>query len=179
MRKIWFRAKRSDNGEWVEGYYIGVSKNSTAWINTLRPTCTTKDLDNPHMIHAPMYPEEVDCNYSIDINTLGEYTGANDGNNQMIFEGDIIQFGVHKLIVYWNEENYQWAAKKIKGYDVIHYNPMFPREQHWNSIDLGWIDVEAITTGKITTVVIGNVFDNLDLIEDNTKQSESDFSWEF
>ena len=66
MREILFRGKRTDTGEWVEGFYIPL-----------------KDGGNPieHYIYgkAKVIPE-----------TVGQYVGK-DKNGNRIFEGDIVE----------------------------------------------------------------------------------------
>ena len=157
-------------GDWVYGVPIPVQHNThpTNFIELV--SCVNYDeLDNgwPDFSSIPIASE-----------TLGRYTGLLDANKQRIFEGDILQFGVHKLIVYWDEESFQWAAKKKRGYDVIHFRHHYPRD-YWDSIDLGEIAAEEVITGRMTTVVIGNIFDNADLIEDSTDDSDFDSNWEF
>lgn len=64
MRQIKFRAKRIDNGEWVEGHYY--------------------DDMGEHIIVAEGRHEVVDES------TLGQFTGLKDKNGVDIFEHDIV-----------------------------------------------------------------------------------------
>lgn len=67
MREILFKAKRVDNGEWVEGYFV-----------------------KKHGI--PFIYENAECpqsNWEIDENTLCQYTGLTDKNGKKIWENDI------------------------------------------------------------------------------------------
>ena len=141
-----YKGKRKDGGGWICGSLID------EWG---KDPMISFDFHN-----YPVIPE-----------SIVEYTGVNDADSNMVFDGDILQFGAYKVAVFWNGEQLQWQARKHKMFWC-----KCP-EKDWDYIELGMIAAEPIITGQMTTKVIGNVFDNPDFYRE--EKSEEYYSWEF
>ena len=80
MREILFRGKRSDNGEWIEGYVYRISEKLNPFIM----------LKNRHSE-----------SYQVILETVCQYTGCNDkSKTTKVFEGDIV----------WDEFNEEYGV---------------------------------------------------------------------
>ena len=132
MREILFRGKRLDNGEWVEGFYTCFNSNEHRIYNGYAETDC-----------GDYYPDW----WSIDPETVGQYTGLEDKNGVKIFEGDIVNHHVQgnilvsRGVVAWDGKNGRWAYQlKTMMPDFTFFNP-----NAWE--------------------VIGNIHDNPELLE--------------
>ena len=160
MRQYLFRGKIVDSGEWVEGSLIVDHYDCAGKLNDVfRIVDTDYGVDDENF---PTY--QIGLEETVVPSTIGQFTGLYDAHGVPIFEGDILQFGDKKLLVWWNEEAFQWQARSILSYDVISHREDRPLAE-WNNIDLGWIYAELPCTGHMTTEIIGNIFDNPWLID--------------
>lgn len=124
MREILFKAKRTDNGEWAEGFYSQLPKPSLgATIITNGDLCAEDVSDyiivnqcKQHSNFSNGYPlEVVECEYyEIDPETLCQYTGSRDNNSVRIWENDIVlcksgetKFSFNEIMLVDDIINYQ------------------------------------------------------------------------
>lgn len=142
MREILFKAKRKDNGKWVEGYYC-----KTTIGNDVRPS---------DLIFVPF---KVSRNeewgwMKVDSDTLCQYTGLTDKNGKKIWENDIVSISAYSYyepeddyfgIVTYCEKDACWVLKNNERFD----------------------EIICECFGSYTTEIInhGNVFDNPELLE--------------
>lgn len=102
-REILFRGKRTDNGEWVEGYYSPVNIPITGNMG--------------HFINVGGYRA-----VEIDPETVSQFTGLCDKNGVKIFEGDIVRYGQRGKVEY-NSGSAQFTLNftnsTYEGFDKI------------------------------------------------------------
>jgi len=138
-RTYFFKAKRVDNEEWIEGDLI--RSNFSTFIVTMVNTII--DVSKPESEQERIYSLEY---YKVDPDTLCEYVGIRDKNNIKVFEHDIV---IHN--VYGKKEiSFGSYYDSLKGCLGFMYSPTmaFLHERDTNDIE-----------------IIGNSFDNPDLVK--------------
>lgn len=153
MREILFRGKRVDNGEWVEGYYIGLHKTTYCFEGEAERNkeneihqivfeqMTDWDLPNRHL-RVDVIPE-----------TVGQYTGLTDKNGKKIFEGDIVQ-----------RRNKELLLNNIFDFKIV----FIPVKACFTAVDISGGNVTFISdyiNNKYDIEVIGNIYDNPELLD--------------
>lgn len=134
MREILFRAKRIDNGEWVEGQYAYILNPLTESGEPIKHLiCNGTNIFND----------------KIDPETLCQYTGLKDKNGNRIWENDIVGA--------WSEGKHTIGRvkRRVDGLYIIY--PSYQKQEFW-----GLCPDE---NGKTTVEVIGNIFDNTELLK--------------
>ena len=138
MDRYLYKAKRLDSEEWVQGYLFGIwEKRYILWGMT---------NDIPNMIE-------------VDPTTICQCTGLKDKNGKLIWENDVVkcvdvnaETEFFAVVEFGNPNGfYSW------GYQLKHIWGDEP-----NLDILLWIDMEE--TGA-TCEIIGNIFDNKELLE--------------
>ena len=147
MREYLFHGNRVDNGEWLEGYLTYNHARKQYYI-----------MDDVNAFPIPVYEESV-----------GEWTGICDINKRKIFENDIVRTQP------FTDRPYSSKAKSKQHIGVVKYcMPEFRGDNFKQKVyDAKWrVDVKDY--GKyvcsdwsdfFNCEVIGNVFENADLLE--------------
>ena len=134
MREILFKAKRKDNGEWVEGNY-GFFKSVNG---------------NEKMHHITTESGKA---IRIDPTTLCQFTGLTDKNGKKIFENDIIQTnGCLTWLIAYDKNAFVCKDSSMETY--------FALFEQWG---YDWKNKEDISPSD-TFEVIGNIYDDPELL---------------
>ena len=136
MRKILFRGKRIDNGEWEYGGCV-FTENKVCLI-----------YNQTHSIDLQ------GC--TVEENSVGQYTGLTDKNGKKIFEGDILKI-VHKYQPPFDDDTKEYTDIDA---DVVHFDDEGLCFSYGKSPFLCVVDN---VTAEYE--VIGNIHDNPEMLE--------------
>lgn len=143
MREILFKAKRIDNGEWIEGHYTECRGETFIGIDT----SSMFEIFCPPVIRW----------FKVDSETICQFTGLCYKNGNKIWENDIVN------------HNGEYATVKFGTYcssfDCESYNlgfyVDFPEETFYRK-ELGYWRRKA--------EIAGNVFDNPELLQEKSDE---------
>ena len=164
--EILFRAKRLDNGKWIEGYYYKIAETTY---------CFKEDYER-HPVpehHFIVFTRMMDwglpnqvCQVEIDPNTLCRFTGFYTKDKKRIWELDICNhrkepYEPYSGVILWNHGD--WTL----DYSYAYYCPSskYARQykSHTTYCNLGFYSERSCIE------VIGNVFDNPELLQEAAK----------
>ena len=105
MREILFKAKRVDNGEWIQGSLI------------LNPFAYAPQIGNISYVGYDDTRKDVWGKWFVKEETICQFTGLFDKNRNKIFEGDILEIDVMKFTVVYLDGSFrlQFSNNKNRG----------------------------------------------------------------
>ena len=153
MREILFKAKRIDNGEWVEGNLINLDADSGyCYIVPAFKNASTLPIN--WLIAGRMI--------LVDPETLCQFTGLCDKNGNKIWENDIIKYHFGEIYAPIKYGCYQNCFDSQKTEHIGFYVD-WPDDKCLRK-DLGyWINM-------VDAVPVGNIFDNPELLQEESDE---------
>lgn len=156
MREILFKAKRIDNGEWVEGYYCKWLKGERIITYSEKETdCIITWMSNGGM-----------SRYEVDPETLCQFTGLCDKNGNKIWENDIIKYHFGEFYAPIKYGYYQNCFDSQKTEHVGFY--------------VDWTDDKCLRKdlgywfNMVGAMPVGNILDNKELLQEKSDFEDSD-----
>lgn len=156
MREILFRGKRIDNGGWVAGFYVLDPQANEGEESQIYYT-------NKHPCGWALVP------FSVVPETVGQYTGWTDKNGKKIFEGDILKYTRKN----WHEPFSSKNGTDLIGFLEIYYDDTCSTFKYWHYDEnrklfgSGFLLLNDSRAEETIIEVIGNVYDNPELLEEN------------
>ena len=144
-RKIKYRGKRLDNGEWVYGDLLNIAGGRVIYYGSHTDCALIEDRPN---LAVELYMDEVS---PVDPETVAQLTGIHDKNRKEVYEEDILRVCDGKrcfnIVVKWSKEAMAFMACYCDG----------------NQSPLSWFS--GLLSGTHETEVIGNIHDNPELLK--------------
>lgn len=140
-KDVKFRGKSKRTGEWLYGDLVRNVEGAFAIVPPFEMT-----MDNL-------------CDrYEVDEETIGQFTKLLDKNGKEIYEGDIVRFDDTPYIV--NGNKYEGNVMMYRGAYCVRYNVNICDEYFFAPLF-------ADDFADRKTVILGNVYDNSELLNQN------------
>lgn len=149
MREILFKAKRIDNGEWVEGHLFDNGfdgKEKRYFVCTFiikKYNWAACDKWNATGIYF----------YEVNPETICQFTGLTDKNGKKIWENDIVEA--------WSQGSRAIGTVKQRVDGLWIMSPAWQNHEFW--------ELKPNSNGETTVEVLGNAFDNPELLQEEHK----------
>ena len=145
MRIIKFRAKRSDDGVWVYGDLTHVQK-----------VCSVEEKNKTGKSTISVVRV---AGYDVDEETIGQFTGLFDENNNEIYEGDVVDW------TFFYTRNCNGGAIEcdtiVTGIIKWYQGGFILKVLNNDFEDAGQYSVSSLNTDTKSDVVVkGNIYDN-------------------
>ena len=155
-REILFKAKRKDNGEWVEGGYF-----------------SEPYTDKKYIVRWNSFG--IGFNEFIEVNpdTICQYTGLTDKNGKEIWENDILKFNDEIWDSCYTSCGTEYDSWEVENYGLVGYCDYSARydftkyKYNENQVEADLHENHDIEFSEFVKEheVIGNIFDNPELLE--------------
>lgn len=137
-----FKAKKLDNGEWVQGVPFEIEGKTVILIND------NENLLRVHYLEENMWDAEI-CAIEVETDTICQCTGLEDKNGNLIWENDIVEA--------WSQGSKATGKVRQRIDGLWFMYPAWQKQEFWGLCP---------NNDRETTVeVIGNIFDNPELLE--------------
>ena len=140
MREILFKAKRKDNGEWIEGYYTECRGATFIGIDT----SSMFEIFCPPVIRW----------FKVSSETLCQFTGLCDKNGKKIWENDIVEA--------WSQGSRAIGTVKQRVDGLWIMFPAWQNHEFW--------ELKPNSNGETTVEVLVNAFDNPELLQEESDE---------
>lgn len=146
MRDILFKAKQIDTGEWVEGDLIHYESGEVAI------------LEQPFSKYG-YEATEISGRTMVDPNTICQYTGLTDKNGNKIWENDICSVDLISEDDETKENCIVRYGRRAENFKIeLGFNVEWTKTNYLRCDICFWTENREIE-------VIGNIFDNAELLE--------------
>lgn len=156
------KAKSIGTGEWVQGYYVQKTDPLMGFTYTYLINQGHDEWTKTHLSSFVTW-------YEVDPDTICRHIGWNDRHDTPIFENDIVEFTIAdtscKYLVWWNKESNMMTAVPFDGIRFNCYD-------YYSHLNMRYEDFCLMLCDPYCNYrdikVIGNLFDNPELMENVT-----------
>lgn len=111
MDRYMYKAKRLDNGEWVQGVPFEIEGKTVILISD------NENILRVHYLEENMWTAEIYA-IEVDASTICQCTAMPDKNKKLVFEHDIVWDSDERAFyeIIWNQEDMCWNAEDADGH---------------------------------------------------------------